>query len=156
MKYSLDITSFLEEISSLSHSTLFFYVFALIDPLGQGQGYRSLGYNKYIFEGVGHPRRTHVDWLYCAVLSHSVTSDSATSWTVAHQAPVSMGILQARILKWVAILSSRGSSQPRDQTQVSCIAGRFFTSWATSEAQLYCGWHQNLTSRLRKKCLWWL
>ena len=37
------------------------------------------------------------------------------------------GILQARILQWVAIPSSRGSSQPRDQTQVSCTAGRFFT-----------------------------
>ena len=36
------------------------------------------------------------------------------------------GILQARILEWVAMPSSRGSSQPRDQTQVSCIAGRFF------------------------------
>ena len=38
------------------------------------------------------------------------------------------GILQARILKWVAMPFSRGSSQPRDQTLVSCIAGRFFTS----------------------------
>ena len=37
------------------------------------------------------------------------------------------GILQARILQWVAYPSSRGSSQPRDRTQVSCIAGRFFT-----------------------------
>ena len=36
------------------------------------------------------------------------------------------GILQARILEWVAISFSRGSSQPRDQTQVSCIAGRHF------------------------------
>ena len=36
-------------------------------------------------------------------------------------------ILQARILEWVAIPFSRGSSQPRDRTQVSCIAGRFFT-----------------------------
>ena len=41
------------------------------------------------------------------------------------------GILQARILEWVAFLFSRGSSQPRDWTQVSCIAGGFFTSWAT-------------------------
>ena len=41
------------------------------------------------------------------------------------------GILQARILKWVAISFSRGPSWPRDQTQVSCIAGRFFTIWAT-------------------------
>ena len=45
------------------------------------------------------------------------------------------GILQARILEWVAISFSRGSSQPRNQTQVSCIAGRFFTNWATREAQ---------------------
>ena len=45
------------------------------------------------------------------------------------------GILQARILEWVAFSFSRGSSQPRDQTQVSHMAGRFFTSWATREAQ---------------------
>ena len=44
-------------------------------------------------------------------------------------------ILQARILEWVAFPFSRGSSQPRDQTQVSHITGRFFTSWATREAQ---------------------
>ena len=37
------------------------------------------------------------------------------------------GILQARILEWVAISYSRGSSRPRDRTQVSCIASRFFT-----------------------------
>ena len=46
-------------------------------------------------------------------------------------------ILQARILKWVAIPFSRGSSQPRHRTQVSHIAGRFFTSWATREVQEY-------------------
>ena len=45
------------------------------------------------------------------------------------------GISQARILEWVAILSLKGSSQPRDWTQVSCIAGGFFTSWATREAR---------------------
>ena len=45
-----------------------------------------------------------------------------------------MGILQAQILEWVAMPSSRGSSQPRDRTQVSHIAGRFFTIWATREA----------------------
>ena len=44
------------------------------------------------------------------------------------------GILQARILEWVAIPSSMGSSQTRDWTQVSCITGRFFTIWATREA----------------------
>ena len=42
------------------------------------------------------------------------------------------GILQTRILEWVAILLSKGSSQPRDQTWVSCIASMFFTilGWA--------------------------
>ena len=45
------------------------------------------------------------------------------------------GILQARILEWVAIPFSRGSSQPRARTQVSRIAGGFFTVWATREAQ---------------------
>ena len=45
------------------------------------------------------------------------------------------GILQARVLEWVAISFSRGSSRPRDRTQVSCIAGRFFTNWANREAR---------------------
>ena len=44
------------------------------------------------------------------------------------------GISQARLLQWVAMLSSRGSSQPKDQTQVSGIAGKSFTVWATREA----------------------
>jgi len=44
------------------------------------------------------------------------------------------GILQASIPEWVAVPFSRGSSQPKDWTQVSCIVGRFFTSWATREA----------------------
>ena len=46
-------------------------------------------------------------------------------------------ILQARILEWVAFPFSRGSSQPRNRTQVSHIAGGFFTSWATGQAQEY-------------------
>ena len=46
------------------------------------------------------------------------------------------GILQAKILEWVAFPFSRGSSQPRNRTQVSCVAGRFFTNWAIREAPL--------------------
>ena len=63
----------------------------------------------------------------CAMLSHSVVSDFATPWTVAHQALLPMGILQARTMEWVAIPSSRESSQLRDWTQVSHIASTFFT-----------------------------
>ena len=47
------------------------------------------------------------------------------------------GILQASLMQWVAFPFSRVSSQSRDQPQVSCIAGGFFTSWATKEAQEY-------------------
>ena len=52
------------------------------------------------------------------------------------------GILQARILEWAAFPFPRGSSQPRDRTQVSRIAGRFFTSWATREAQNFSYKHK--------------
>jgi len=46
-----------------------------------------------------------------------------------------MGILQVRIMEWAAMPPLQGSSQPRDQTQVSHIAGGFFTVQATREAQ---------------------
>ena len=49
------------------------------------------------------------------------------------------GILQARILEWVPISFSRESSQPRDWTEISHNAGRFFTIWATREAQIPSG-----------------
>ena len=79
----------------------------------------------------------------CALVAQSCPV--ATPWTIARRVlcpwdflcPLSMGIVQARKLEWVAMPSSRGSFQARDQTQVSCIAGRFFTIWATREAQEY-------------------
>ena len=55
----------------------------------------------------------------CSSLSH--VRLFVTPWTIAHQVPLSMGILQARILERVAISFSRGSSQPRDQTHVSRV-----------------------------------
>ena len=67
----------------------------------------------------------------CVSLSHVWLC--ATRWTVARQAPLSMGILQAKILERVAMPSSR-DSQPRDWIQVFCIASGFFTIWATREA----------------------
>ena len=68
-----------------------------------------------------------------------------TPWTVAHQAPLSMGFFQARMLEWVAIFCSRESSWPRNQTQVSwprnqtqvsCLAVGFFTVWTTRKAHI--------------------
>ena len=64
--------------------------------------------------------------LCCAeLLSHVQLFE--TLWTVARQIPLSMGILPARILEWVAVPSSRRSSRSRDRTQVSHIASGFFT-----------------------------
>ena len=57
-----------------------------------------------------------------------------TLWTVAHQAPLSVGILQVIILESVAMPSSRGSSPPNNWIQVSHISGGFFTVWATKKA----------------------
>ena len=71
--------------------------------------------------------------------SLSCVQPFATPWTVA------MGILLARILEWVAMPSSRGSSWPRNPTGVSCTADRFFTSWATREAPY--GWDTSKRSR---------
>ena len=68
------------------------------------------------------------------------------SWKLVTQSCLSLwdsmdytvhGILQARILDWVAFPFSRDSSQPRDQTQVSLIVGGVFTSWTTREAKCF-------------------
>ena len=68
------------------------------------------------------------------VLSHSVMPDSCDPIDCNLPGSSVHGILQARMLEWVAISFSRGSSQPRNRTQVSYTAGRFFTDWATREA----------------------
>ena len=70
-------------------------------------------------------------------VSHSVVSDSLQPMDCSPPGSSVHGILQARILEWVAISFSSRSFQPRDQTKVSCIAGRFFTIWATSKTYLY-------------------
>ena len=57
-----------------------------------------------------------------------------TLWMVYCQTPLSMGFSQARILQWAAISSSRGSSQPRDRTHISCISRQIIYHCATWEA----------------------
>ena len=69
-----------------------------------------------------------------SLLSYSVMSDSCDPMDCSLPGSSVHGILQARILEWVAILFSRVSSWPRYWTQVSCIADRFFTNWAMREA----------------------
>ena len=62
-------------------------------------------------------------------------------------------ILQASILEWVALPSSRGSSWPRDWTWGSCIAGRFFTDWAIWET-LYLSLKEHLSKSRSNSHLW--
>ena len=78
---------------------------------------RSLGWEDPLEEGMA----THSVVLACRILM-----DRGAWWAIVH------GILQARILEWEAVPFSKGSSQPRDRTWVSCRAGRFFTTgpWA--------------------------
>jgi len=67
-------------------------------------------------------------------------------------------ILQARILEWVALSPSRGSSQTRDQTQVSCIAVRFSTSWTTRKIPSRVSiddWWVISMFRYWSGCWWW-
>ena len=74
-----------------------------------------------------------VVYIYSGILKVEVAQPCPTLCDPMHYTV--RGILQARILERVAFPFSRGSSPPKDQTQVSRIAGRFFTSWATRQAQ---------------------
>ena len=91
--------------------------------------------NSYAYYTLFPTRQIETFWKYESE-SHSVMSDSLWPHGLVH------GILQARILEWVAFPFSRVSSQLRDRTQLSTIAGHSwalqpFTSWATREAQEY-------------------
>ena len=88
-------------------------------------------------------------WAPQSPLARNVCRIVAVVWWISHvwlcnamdcSPPTSClhGIVQARILEWVAISFSRGSSQPRDGTWVSCTGGGFFINWATREAYMYC------------------
>ena len=86
---------------------------------------------------VGHDWATDLIWsdlmVWCGLVAQFPTrcnpKDCSLPGSSVH------GILQARIMQWVAISFSRGSSQCRDGTWFSYTAGRFFTDWATREAQ---------------------
>ena len=75
------------------------------------------------------------DWAVLVFVAQSRLTLFVTPWTVAHQAPFVHSISQARILEWVAIFFSRGSSRPRDQTRVSCIGRWVLYHWATRRTE---------------------
>ena len=79
---------------------------------------------------------THTHICVCACSVTSVMSNSLRPYGLQPARLLCSGISQARILEWFDISFSRGSSRPSDWTWVSCIAGRFFTNWATREAHV--------------------
>ena len=101
---------------------------------------------KYYFQknedGTSQVSRPHV--VLCLVAQSCLTlcdpMDCSPPGSSVH------GILQARTLGWIAMPSSWGSSQPREWTQVSCIAGRFITIWVTREAHNCWNWRESVSS----------
>ena len=69
-------------------------------------------------------------WCRCAKLVAQSCPNLCDPMDCSPPGSTVLGIFQARILKWVSISSSRGSSRPRDRTRISCTASRFFTIWA--------------------------
>ena len=83
------------------------------------------------------PWRKWRHWSLSSLCCCLVCKSYPTLWEPMDYSPSGSylyGILQARLLKWVAIAFSRGSSWPGDRTQVFWIVGRFFTIWATRES----------------------
>ena len=93
-------------------------------------------------------RRETGDWGKCSSLSRVWLCDPTDC---SPPGSFVCGILQARLLEWIAILCSRGSSPPRDRSWVSLIAGRFFTLWATGKT----GVNWPLVPVLGSLILWW-
>ena len=111
------------------------------------------------FTFTGLKRNKEVQYLPAVIHEKVLVAQSCpTRWNPMDYSPPGSsvhGILQARILEWVAIPFSKGSSWPKDQTQVSCIAGRFFTMWATRDEKLVTKTVLMQTHRESKFILLW-
>ena len=101
--------------------------------------YQNQHHSWEVREGVMSPQ---IPLLACMLSHFSRVRLFSTPWTAAHQALLAHEILQPRILEWVAIPPSRGSSGPRGQTQVSCslcLAAGFFTTEPQGKSQVPLG-----------------
>ena len=83
-----------------------------------------------------HSPRSYLNYTCCVLTCSVVYGSLRPPWTTAHQAPLFMWILQARILEWIAISFSRGSSWPRNWAHVSWIGRWILYHCATWEAYL--------------------
>ena len=135
---SLVLDEFLVEWISSGHRPICSVVEWVRDelmPTGSGKRYSRLGLGGKAF--LRFSVRSHWPWFVLWGHAHLLVTQSCP--TICDRMDCSppgfsvLGILQARILEWIAIPFSRGSSWPRDRNQASCIKGRFFTAQATRE-----------------------
>jgi len=144
----------IQKLLSLIRSHLFVFVFSSITPRGESKGILLWFISKsvmpmfssksFIVSGF-----SFFEFIYCFefIFVFNIRKQSESESEVTHSSltlwdPVDCGlpgssvhgIFRARILEWVAISFSRGSSRPRDWTRDSCIVGRPFTFWASSKA----------------------
>ena len=104
--------------------------------IGQGAQLSTLWWPRGVGWGVGGKLKR--EGICLVSFRPSVLSDSCDPMDYNPPGSSAYGISQARIREWVAISFSRESSRPRNRTQVSCIAGGFFTDWTMREALTSC------------------
>ena len=134
-----------EDDSSVLHLLCTLFLFLLYQLHLRPSGIRSRRLGTPAPEGCNEVQKTT-----CLCVSHSVISNSLRPMDSSPPGSSVHGIFQARILEWVAIPFSRGSSPPSDQTYISWAAGRFLTIWATWKAlQKRIGCHNLNLEHLR-------
>ena len=150
LNHYLDVAGIQFYISSQIHSSKGL----LISPLSLKSISKWHIRNRVLFLGPqSHSTRLlHLIKWYCSEVAQSCTTlcnpvDCSPPGSSVH------GILQARILQWVAISFPRGSSRPRAWTRVSCIAGRHFNLWAMSVWPNFSG--QTLRNHYWLVCFCW-
>ena len=140
------VAKYLLSLFTLTWSKYFSFIYYLLERReGKVQICSWLNDKKYTSGWYRNEKNTLGAWMEVKVIQSCLTLCDPMDYTVH-------GILQPRILEWVAFPFSRRSSQPRDQTKVSCIAGRFFTSWATKKKNL--GW-KRLYKRVQRQARCW-
>ena len=94
-----------------------------------------LFYSRYLNSAAVNSKKVSTDYMRETMFYQEKVKVTQSCLTLCEPTDYTVhGILQARMLEWVAVSSSRGSSQPRDRTH---IAGGFFTSWATKERKVF-------------------
>ena len=110
---------------------------------------------KSVMQGMKQKKKKKNKWQLIIWKWDMTTDTERHPYRFLMRCEFSMGILQTKILEWVAMPSSKGSSQPRNWTQVFSIAGRFFTIWSTKETPREM-WRNGNFTHSSQECNWYL